>query len=123
MLSEHFIQRDFQEAVSVKICLFVCLIELNICIHYVAKCTKRIARFDNDLVYDCMNNTTHLKEVLLMHTPSNEGGYIQAIRMIKPIEQLVPVSFTSYDASTPGLSTWSSSTALREYSFSGWFPA
>lgn len=30
----------------------------------------------------------------------------------KPIEQLVPVSFTPYGASTSGLSTWSSSTAL-----------
>ena len=30
----------------------------------------------------------------------------------KPIEQLVPVSFTPYGASTSGLSTWWSSTAL-----------
>ena len=33
--------------------------------------------------------------------------------MIKPIEQLVPVSFTHCCASTPGLSTWWSSTALK----------
>src|SRR4030088_2699557 len=31
---------------------------------------------------------------------------------IKPIERLVPVSSTHYCAYTPGLSTWSSSTAL-----------
>ena len=34
------------------------------------------------------------------------------MRTIKPIELLVPVSFTHCCASTPGLSTWSSSTAL-----------
>ena len=33
---------------------------------------------------------------------------------IKPIERLVPVSFTHHRASTPGLSTWWSTTALRE---------
>ena len=32
---------------------------------------------------------------------------------LKPIEQLVPVSYTHYCASTPGLSTWWSSTALK----------
>lgn len=31
---------------------------------------------------------------------------------IKPIEQLVPVSYVPYGTSTPGLSTWWSSTAL-----------
>ena len=34
------------------------------------------------------------------------------IRPIKPIEQLVPVSFMHYCTSTPGLSTWWSSTVL-----------
>ena len=34
------------------------------------------------------------------------------MRTIKPIGRLVPVSFTGYPASTSGLSTWSSSTAL-----------
>ena len=34
-------------------------------------------------------------------------------RLIKPIERLVPVSFTHYCASTPGLSTWWSSTVLK----------
>ena len=34
-------------------------------------------------------------------------------RTIKPIEQLVPVSFTHYCASTPGLSTWWSTTVLK----------
>ena len=33
-------------------------------------------------------------------------------RSVKPIERLVPVSFTHCCASTPGLSTWWSSTAL-----------
>ncbi len=35
------------------------------------------------------------------------------IRAIKPIERLVPVSSTRYRAYTSGLSTWSSSTALK----------
>ena len=34
------------------------------------------------------------------------------LERIKPIERLVPVSFTHCCASTPGLSTWWSSTAL-----------
>ncbi len=42
---------------------------------------------------------------------------------IKPIERLVPVSFTCCHASTPGLSTWWSSTALRETWFRGELPA
>lgn len=33
---------------------------------------------------------------------------------IKPIGRLVPVSYTCCHASTPGLSTWWSTTALRE---------
>ena len=36
-----------------------------------------------------------------------------AMRTIKPIERLVPVSFTRCRASTPGLSTWWSTTALE----------
>ena len=35
------------------------------------------------------------------------------MRAIKPIERLVPVSYMHYCTSTPGLSTWSSSTALE----------
>ncbi len=35
------------------------------------------------------------------------------MRTIKSIEQLVSVSFTHYCASTPDLSTWWSSTALK----------
>ncbi len=34
-------------------------------------------------------------------------------RLIKPIERLVPISFTHYCASTPGLSMWWSSTVLK----------
>ncbi len=49
--------------------------------------------------------------------------WARAMRMIKPIELLVPVSFMRCRTSTPGLSTWSSTTALREHSFSGGFPA
>ena len=47
----------------------------------------------------------------------------QVMRTIKPIELLVPVNFMRCRTSIPGLSTWSSSTALREYSFQGGFPA
>ncbi len=46
--------------------------------------------------------------------------WAQAMRMIKPIELLVPVSFTHCCASTPGLSTWSSSTALKGTLVSRW---
>jgi len=42
------------------------------------------------------------------------------MRAIKPIEQLVPVSSTRYRAYTPGLSTWSSSTALKGVLVSRW---
>src|SRR3972149_6103350 len=42
---------------------------------------------------------------------------------IKPIERLVPVSFTRCRASTSGLSTWWSTTALGENWFRGGFPA
>ena len=45
------------------------------------------------------------------HVASQYGHRL--MRAIKPIELLVPVSYTSYDAYTPGLSTWSSSTALK----------
>ena len=36
-----------------------------------------------------------------------------SIRALKPIEQLVLVSFTPYGASTPSLSTWWSTTVLK----------
>ena len=39
--------------------------------------------------------------------------WIQKMRAIKPIERLVPVSYMHYCTSTPGLSTWSSSTVLK----------
>ena len=42
------------------------------------------------------------------------------MRAIKPIERLVPVSYTHYCASTPGLSTWSSSTVLKGELVSRW---
>jgi len=37
----------------------------------------------------------------------------RVMRAFKPIELLVPVSCTHCCASTPGLSTWSSSTTLK----------
>ena len=40
------------------------------------------------------------------------SGWTGIMRAMKPIELLVPVSFTHCCASTPGLSTWWSSTAL-----------
>ena len=42
------------------------------------------------------------------------------MRTIKPIELLVPVSFTYCYASTPGLSTWWSSTVLEGMLVSRW---
>ena len=42
------------------------------------------------------------------------------MRAIKPIERLVPVSCTHYCASTPGLSTWWSTTALEGDLVSRW---
>ena len=42
------------------------------------------------------------------------------IRALKPIEQLVPVSFTHCCASTPGLSTWWSTTVLKGNMVSRW---
>jgi hypothetical protein len=44
----------------------------------------------------------------------------RTIRAIKPIERLVPVSSTRCRACTPGLSTWSSSTALKGILVSRW---
>ena len=41
----------------------------------------------------------------------------------EPIGRSEPVSFMGCPTSTPGLSTWWSSTALREISFRGKFPA
>ena len=43
--------------------------------------------------------------------------------LIEPIGRLGPVSFVRYRISTPGLSTWWSTTALRETWFRGKFPA
>ncbi len=44
---------------------------------------------------------------------SERGDGHRVMRAFKPIELLVPVSCTHCCASTPGLSTWSSSTALE----------
>src|SRR5262249_27144681 len=41
------------------------------------------------------------------------GSWTLTMRAIKPIERLVPVSCMHYCTSTPGLSTWSSSTVLK----------
>jgi hypothetical protein len=45
-------------------------------------------------------------------SPDRPRQRTQIMRAIKPIERLVPVSSTRHRAYTPGLSTWSSSTAL-----------
>src|SRR4051794_17996693 len=47
--------------------------------------------------------------------PGHDGLYLWTLKMraIKPIERLVPVSYTHYCASTPGLSTWWSTTVLK----------
>ena len=41
------------------------------------------------------------------------SGWTMIMRAIKPIERLVPVSYAHCCVSTPGLSTWSSSTVLK----------
>ena len=59
-----------------------------------------------------------LREVLV-------GRFASALRVrgIKPIERLVPVSCAACTASTPGLSTWWSTTALMgRTGFEGGFP-
>ena len=48
--------------------------------------------------------------LIMIMIPSRQRTWI--MRAIKPIERLVPVSSTRHRAYTPGLSTWSSSTAL-----------
>ena len=44
---------------------------------------------------------------------AHEALWTLKMRAIKPIERLVPVSYMHYCTSTPGLSTWSSSTVLK----------
>ena len=61
--------------------------------------------------------------VVPSHRHPERERWAQGMRTIKPIELLVPVNFMRCRTSIPGLSTWSSSTALREYSFRGGFPA
>ena len=51
---------------------------------------------------------------------SHHDPRTRTIRAIKPIEPLVPVSSTRHRAYTPGLSTWSSSTALKGELVSRW---
>ncbi len=46
--------------------------------------------------------------------------WVLAMRTIKSIELLVPVSYMRCRTSTPGLSTWSSSTALKGILVSRW---
>ena len=53
----------------------------------------------------------HWKLVFFRHLRVATNDYWQ-MRTIKPIGQLVPVSFMHCCTSTPGLSTWSSTTAL-----------
>jgi hypothetical protein len=44
---------------------------------------------------------------------AHDAPWTLKMRAIKPIERLVPVSCMHYCTSTPGLSTWSSSTVLK----------
>src|SRR5215213_7132007 len=44
---------------------------------------------------------------------AHEALWTLKMRAIKPIERLVPVSYMHYCTSTPGLSTWWSSTVLK----------
>jgi hypothetical protein len=67
---------------------------------------------------------THvIREAVVFPCRPSRWRWAQVMRTIKPIELLVPVSFMRCRTSTPGLSTWSSTTTLREYSFRGGFPA
>ena len=67
---------------------------------------------------------THvIREAVVFPSQPSRWRWAQVMRTIKPIELLVPVSFMRCRTSTPGLSTWSSTTTLREYSFRGGFPA
>ena len=52
-------------------------------------------------------------EKLIVSLQPQSLADMDLMRTIKPIELLVPVSFTPRGASTSGLSTWWSSTALK----------
>ena len=58
-----------------------------------------------------------LRHPKILYSGCLQDRFVRGIRLcarlIKPIERLVPVSFTHYCASTPGLSTWWSSTVLK----------
>ena len=51
--------------------------------------------------------------VEILSCDKTHGSSIRMEENLKPIEQLVPVSYMCYHTSTPGLSTWWSSTALK----------
>ena len=51
---------------------------------------------------------------------AHDARWTLKMRAIKPIERLVPVSYMHYFTSTPGLSTWSSSTVLKGILVSRW---
>ena len=59
-----------------------------------------------------LNTSTITASVIIPKNEDNFSEICLCIRPIKPIEQLVPVSFIHYCTSTPGLSTWWSSTVL-----------
>ena len=62
----------------------------------------RTTRPAKDRIYEAISSITH-----------TECVWTLKMRAIKPIERLVPVSYMHYCTSTPGLSTWSSSTVLK----------
>ena len=73
-------------------------------------------RVRNGIGYGIFAITTRLFKYqisLLNHHREKKTYY--CTRYFKPIELLVPVSYTYYYASTSGLSTWQSSTTLKGY--------
>ena len=72
--------------------------------------TKSSKRTLKDIYQFCLHSYFPLKAIKPFQcygfSPAHEG-------IFKPIEQLVPVSYTHCCASTPGLSTWWSSTVLK----------
>ena len=60
------------------------------------------------------------RSTIVIKVSHHHRRWTSIMRAIKPFERLVPVSFTHCCASTPGLSTWSSSTVLKGVLVSRW---
>ena len=74
---------------------------------------KRMSEFWLCFLGHCFPMQEAMSGVFLNRSNSHNLCGHRLMRTIKPIELLVPVSFTHCCASTPGLSTWWSSTALK----------